>query len=76
MTRLEATLSRLARLSETERDELIGWIDDMLDGFEVDEGPGLSEAQRADLGSRLATPDDFATDEEVAAFFARHAKQA
>jgi hypothetical protein len=76
MTKLEATVARLARLPETDREELIGWIEEMLDGLEAGDGPGLTEAQRADLANRLVAPDDFATDEEVATFFARHAPQA
>ena len=72
MTRLESTLTRLSKLPEAERDELVDWIDLMLDSLEVDGADGLSEAQRANLKERLASPDDWASDKEVAAFFGRH----
>ena len=72
MTRLESTLTRLSKLPEAERDELVDWIDLMLDGIEIDSATGLSDPQRADLKLRLASPEDLASDEEVAAFFARH----
>ena len=72
MTKLESTVSRLSKLPEAERDELVGWIDLMLDSLEVDGAGGLSTAQRADLKERLAAAEDYASDEEVAAFFGRH----
>ena len=72
MTKLEATLSRLAKLPDAEREELVEWIDEMLDDLEAGGAGGLSPAQLADLKRRAAEPEDLATDEEVAAFFSRH----
>ena len=46
----------------------------MLDGIESPGVVGPSEAQLADLERRLAEPEDWASDEEVEAFFARHAR--
>ncbi len=71
MTKLEATLSHLAKLPDAEREELVAWIDEMLDDLEAG-GAGLSPAQLADLKQRAAEPEDLASDEEAAAFFARH----
>lgn len=72
MTTLETTMSRIAKLPPAERDELVSWLDAMLDGIESGPAATLSAEQLAELERRLAGPEDLASDEEVEAFFARH----
>jgi hypothetical protein len=73
MTKLEAVIERLKALPADEQEEIADIVDDVLDQKEAGEFT-LSPAQEAELARRLAGPDDYASDDEVKAFFARHEK--
>ncbi|MBL8551114.1 MAG: hypothetical protein JNJ73_14095 [Hyphomonadaceae bacterium] len=67
MTKLEVAIERLRALPSAAQEALAEEILDLLD-----EAPALTQAQWAEIERRIAGPDDFASDEEVEAFFKRH----
>jgi putative addiction module component (TIGR02574 family) len=72
MTKLEAVIERLKALPAAEQEEMAELVSQLLD---EDEGEySLTPAQEAELERRRAGPEDFATDEEVEAFFNRHVR--
>ncbi|MBL8551111.1 MAG: hypothetical protein JNJ73_14080 [Hyphomonadaceae bacterium] len=70
MTKLDRVIERLRALPEDEQDRLAAEIQFLID--DADEPVSLlTSEQEAELLARLSAPDDYATDEEVEAFFRR-----
>ena len=68
MSKLETLVARVSALPQQRQDELAEALTLIVDlAAPVADVPGW---HLAELKSRLEGPDDFATDEEVAAFFA------
>ena len=71
MTKLEAVIERLRALPADEQEYTALVFDEILDERDA---TALTPAQEAELAHRLNGPDDYASDEETEAFFARHGK--
>jgi hypothetical protein len=71
MGRWERIAARLEAMDEDRREARLEEIEDLLDAHDGGEGEGpLTDEQAAEVRRRVTEPIEYASDEEVEAFFA------